>query len=120
MVANNNFQQASTVSVLLGNGDGTFGPPRHVSVGDGPAGVASADFNGDGNADIAVANTASATLTLLPGKGNGKFRTAQTITFNSGSLPIWVTAADFNNDGAPDLAVALSYANEIAVLINRR
>lgn len=120
VAANNNYQQASTISVLLGNGDGTFGRAHLVSVGDGPAGVAIADFNLDGNADAAVANTASATLTLLSGKGTGMFKAAQTVTFNSGSLPISVTAADFNGDNAPDLAVALSYANQVAVLINKR
>lgn len=120
VVANNNFQAPSVISVMPGNGDGTFGRPHLINVGSGPAGVASADFTGDGNADIAVANTASATATLLLGKGNGKFKAPQSIQFNSGSLPISATAADFNKDGAPDLAVALSYANEIAVLINKR
>lgn len=120
VVANNNFQQPSTISVLTGNGDGTFGKARLVDVGSGPAGVALADFNGDGNADAAVANTASATLTLLPGKGTGKFKAPQTITFNAGSLPVSATSADFDRDGAYDLAVALSYANQVAVLVNRR
>ena len=120
VVANNNFQQASTVSVLLGKGDGTFKPTVNYPVGAGPAGLAIADFNGDGNADIAVANTGSSTVSVLYGKGNGKFKPAQTLNFAGGSLPISVAAADFNGDGAPDLAVALDYANEVAVQLNRR
>jgi hypothetical protein len=120
VVANNNFQQASTVSVLLGKGDGTFKPTVNYAVGGGPAGIAIANFNGDGNADIAVANTGSATVSVLYGKGNGKFKPAQDLNFASGSLPIDVAAGDFNGDGAPDLAVALDYANEVAVQLNRR
>lgn len=120
VVANNNFQSASTVSVLLGKGDGTFKPTVNYPVGGGPAGLAIADFNGDGKLDIAVANTGSATVSLLYGRGNGTFKPAQNLNFATNSLPIWVAAADFNGDGAPDLAVALDYANEVAVLLNTR
>jgi hypothetical protein len=120
VVANNNFQAPSTVSVLLSKGDGTFKSAVTYPVGDGPAGVAIADFNGDGNADIAVANTASATVSILYGKGNGTFKPAQNLDFAANSLPVDVAAADFNGDGAPDLAVALDYANEVAVQLNKR
>jgi hypothetical protein len=120
VVANNNFQQPSIMSVLNGNGDGTFGHPVHYNVGAGPAGVALTDINGDGKLDAAVANTAGTSLSMLFGKGNGRFKSAKTIAFPSNSLPISVTAADFNGDQAPDLAVALSYANEVAVLLNKR
>ena len=120
VVANNNFQAASTVSVLIGKGDGTFKPSVNYAVGAGPAGVAISDFNGDGNADIAVANTGSATVSILYGKGNGTFKRAQDLNFATNSLPIDVAAADFNGDGAPDLAVALDYANEVAVQLNTR
>jgi len=120
VVANNNFQQASTVSVLLGKGNGTFKPVVNYAVGGGPAGIAITDFNGDGKLDIAVANTGSATVSLLYGKGNGTFKPAQDLNFPNNSLPISVAAADFNGDGAPDLAVALDYANEVAVQLNTR
>lgn len=120
VVANNNFQQPSTVSIFLGNGDGTFGRATHATVGAGPAGVALADFNADGNLDAAVANTNGPSLSLLIGKGNGRFKSARTITMPSNSLPISVATADFNADGAPDVAVALSYANEVAILLNKR
>ena len=120
VVANNNFQQASTLSVLLGRGDGTFKPTVNYPVGAGPAGIAIADFNGDGKVDIVVANTGSATVSLLYGKGDGTFKPAEDLQFPNNSLPISVAAADFNGDGAPDLAVALDYANELAIQLNRR
>jgi hypothetical protein len=120
VVANNNFQQPSTISVLLGNGNGTFNAAVNYEVGAGPAGVAIADFNGDGNLDLAVANTAGDTVSLLEGNGNGTFQSAQNIQFANDSLPISVVAADFNNSAYPDLAVALCYANEVAVLLNTK
>ena len=55
------FQANGEVTIILGNGDGTFRPPVDYLVGqvpenDKPQGVAVADFNGDGNADLAVAD----------------------------------------------------------------
>jgi len=120
VVANNNFQSPSVISVFLGNGDGTLKPVVTYSVGSGPAGMAIADFNGDGKLDVAVANTASNNVSLLYGNGDGTLQAAKSLTFAVGSLPIWVGAGDFDNDGAPDAAVVLDYANKIAVLLNLR
>jgi FG-GAP-like repeat len=120
VVANNNFDGPSTISVLLGKGDGTFRSAVDYAVGSGPAGVAIADFNGDGNADIAVANAASNTVSVLFGNGKGLFKLGLNLQFAANSLPISVAAGDFNGDGAPDLAVALDYANQVAVQLNRR
>src|SRR5437899_362433 len=54
VVVNNNYN--GTVTVLLGNGDGTFQPPQSYAVGVAPVSVAVGDFNGDGMLDLAVAN----------------------------------------------------------------
>ena len=92
----------SSVTILLGKGDGTFQPPVSYPV---PAAtfVAVADFNGDGNPDIAVANfSTTQTLSLLLGNGDGTFRTAINYSLNgigTGNL----VAADFNGDGKADL-----------------
>ena len=119
-VANNNFQAPSVVSVLLGNGDGTFQSAVNYSVGAGPAGVALADLTGNGNMDIAVANVGDGTASILMNKGNGSFDPALTFAGPSGTAPISVAAADFNGDNLPDLAIALSYADCVVVLVNPR
>src|SRR5438874_3113235 len=65
---------SNTVSVLLGNGDGTFRAPLTVGVGNGPTSVAVGDFNGDGKLDLAVADFNSNTVSALLGNGAGTFR----------------------------------------------
>ena len=92
------------VSVLLGNGDGTFLPASNVPVGSAPTAVVVADFNSDGIPDCAVTNRNSGNVTILLGNGNGTFRTQGNI--GSLSLPAYIGAADFNNDGYADIAVA--------------
>ena len=120
IVANNNFQAPSVLSVFLGNGDGTLQPVVTYAAGSGPAGMALADFNGDGKLDLISANTGSSDISLFYGDGDGTFQPAHSLTFTSGSLPIWVAAGDFNGDGGMDAAVVLDYANEVAILLNTR
>jgi hypothetical protein len=120
VVSNNNFQSPSVLSVFLGNSDGTLQPVVNYPAGSGPAGMAIADFNGDGNLDVAAANTGSSDVSLFYGNGDGTLQPARSLTFAAGSLPIWVAAGDFNGDGAMDAVVVLDYANEVAILLNTR
>jgi Big-like domain-containing protein/VCBS repeat protein/FG-GAP repeat protein len=102
-----------TVSVLLGNGDGTFQPAqKYATAGFGASSVAIGDFNGDGNADVVVANQCSTSdcesggsVSILLGNGNGTLRPAKTYA-SGGYTSLAVAAADFNTDGNLDLAVA--------------
>ena len=64
---------SGTVSVLLGNGDGTFGAKTDFGAGSDPQSVAIADLNGDGRPDLAVANWGSNTVSVLLGNGDGTF-----------------------------------------------
>ena len=65
-------QYSSNVSILLGNGDGTFAAAVNYAAAD-PLSVAVGDFNGDGKSDLAVANSGSNTVSILLGNGDGTF-----------------------------------------------
>jgi len=106
----------STVYVLMGNGDGSFGPPSRFGVGGHPSSVAVADFNGDGNLDLAVANRLSNSVSLLRGNGNGSF--ALTRNQPAGADPQSVATADFNADGEMDLVIANTAAKSASILLN--
>jgi len=109
--------QPSTVSVLLGNGDGTFGAATNYTVGVGPTSVVAVDLNGDGALDLVVTNWGhvdtstepttyipDTTISVLFGNGDGTFQQAQNQSVGTG--PLRVIAGDFNGDGNPDLIVA--------------
>jgi hypothetical protein len=108
VVTNN---QNNTVSVLIGNGDGTF-TRTDYAVGNNPVGVAIGDFNNDKKLDLAVANYCSATkcdttsgsLSILLGNGDGTFQAATSIALAGN--PYWIAAADMNNDKKLDLIVS--------------
>ena len=97
------YQNSSDVGLLLGNGDGTFQQETVIDTGaadsDGP--LAAADFDGDGNLDLAYAGQSS--IMVLPGNGHGGFGTP--IQVQQCYDPSGLVAADFNGDGEPDLAV---------------
>ncbi len=99
---------SNSITVLLGNGDGTFtqasGSP--ITVGDQPHCIALADFNEDGNLDIAVVNTVGDNISILLGNGNGTFTSATGSPIASDAIyPMSAAVADFNRDGNPDLVV---------------
>ena len=111
-----------TVSVLLGNGDGTFGSHEDYPVTDAPAigstpgSVAMGDFDGDGKTDLAVANDYPRSVSVLFGNGDGTFQSS--MEYARGKV-YSTTVADLNRDGAPDLTVITGGAN-LAVLMNIR
>ena len=112
-VANGN---SNAVSVLLGNGDGTFQPALSFDAGNHPSSVAVGDFNGDGRPDLAVSNFTSKNVSVLLGNGDGTFQSAR--TFGAGSYPHSVAVGDFNGDGRLDLAAANANSNDVSVLLN--
>jgi hypothetical protein len=133
-VANYGSGNGSTLSVLLNTATvfattPSFAAAQTFAVGTGPLGVAVADFNGDGMADVAVANygsggvgaTVSVLLNTTPALGTTASFTTQSL-FTVGVGPAGVVAADFNGDGRPDVAVA-SYGpngvgSSVSVLLN--
>lgn len=90
----------STVSVLLGNTDGTFQQAQNFATGFNPLSLAVGDFNEDGELDLATAD-AVGVCTLL-GNGNGTFQAPVDHGFNGS--PSSVAVGDFNGDGHLDLA----------------
>jgi tetratricopeptide (TPR) repeat protein len=108
-------QADNSVSVLLGNGDGTFQPAVSYAAGSEPSCVVVADFNGDGKLDLAVANYSSDNVSVLLGNGNGTFQAAAEYNTQSGSLSLAVS--DFNGDGIPDLVVANALSATVSILL---
>ena len=108
------------VSVLLGNGDGTFGSPVFYPIqvtGNGPNVVAIADFNGDGKPDVVSANYDGNDTSVLLGNGDGTFKAAK--NYPASINPVRVVTGDFNGDGIQDIAVVAGYnaSAQVTVLI---
>jgi hypothetical protein len=112
----NQTNGVSTVSVLLGNGDGSFQAPVTYAVGNSPVFMTTADLNGDGKLDLAVVNRGYDNLQILLGNGDGTFQPA--VNYAVGSGPTAVVAGDFNGDGKPDLAVSNQADGNVTVLLN--
>ncbi len=105
----------SSVSVLLGNGDGTFQAARFFSAGGRPMSVAVGDVNGDGRLDLAVANALTDNVSVLLGNGDGSFQNAR--NFATGRFPSSVAVGDVNGDTRLDLAVANNGTRNVSVLL---
>ena len=108
---------SNNISILLGNGDGTFQPALNQSAGSGPASMAVGDFNGDGKLDLAVANSGSNNVSVFLGKGDGTFQSA--VDYAADASPTWIAAGDFNGDGKLDLAVANRLSNDVSVFLGK-
>jgi hypothetical protein len=96
--------QNSMVSVLLGNGDGTFQPQMQFAAPGYLKSIATSDFNGDGRLDLALSGgDAVSEAAVMLGNGDGTFQ-VQT-NYPTGFIPLGIAAMDLNGDGKPDLAV---------------
>jgi FG-GAP-like repeat/Abnormal spindle-like microcephaly-assoc'd, ASPM-SPD-2-Hydin len=106
----------TSLSVSLGNADGTFRPAA-IYAPIYPEWTAVADFNGDGNPDIAVAIFGFISgFTIMNGNGDGTFQNG---SFNTiGYENRFIAAGDFNGDGQPDIALPSYGTANIAILLN--
>ncbi|HEY8748037.1 MAG TPA: FG-GAP-like repeat-containing protein, partial [Tepidisphaeraceae bacterium] len=105
------------VSVLLGNGNGTFAPQNTFSAGPNTYAVAVADVNGDSKMDLAVADNSSqnGSVGILLGNGNRTFQALQTVS--SGTYPQSIAAGDVTGDGKPDLVAGLYGTNQLSLMV---
>lgn len=107
------------ISVMYGNGDGTFQAPVTFGVGEDPHESAAADFNGDGWLDLAVVNLFGHTISVLLNNGDGSF--GPDVKYESQHVPSAVSAADLDGDGDIDLIAPNSDAYDrsvVAVILN--
>jgi hypothetical protein len=114
----------SNVSVLLGNGDGTFKSAVNYDTQNGPFVVAVGDLNGDGILDIVTGNpqidifgdVPGTTISVLWGNGNGTFRPH--VDYQASGPPMFVAIGDLNGDRKNDVAVAVANSSTVTPLLN--
>ena len=106
---------SNSVSVVLGNGDGTVDPQQELGVASSPHGLAALDVDGDADLDLVVATSGGNTMSLLRNNGAGVF--GQRSDFDSGGNGEYALGyGDMNNDGIVDLVVGTQNDESIRVL----
>jgi hypothetical protein len=120
-VANN---AGNSVSILLGNGDGTFNSTvTNYPAGNGPTSIAVAPFVLSGFNDLAVTDKTDNALSFLLNTSSisaasGLFSSPQPLSLSPDTSPLSIVSADFNGDTRPDMAVAENGTNELSVILN--
>jgi len=105
---------SNDVSILLGNGDGTFQAAVNYSVGQAPTFLTAGDFNGDHRLDLAVAIGSQNSVRILLGNGDGTLQPEG--QYNAGTAVEYIASADFNDDNKPDL-LASNRQGVISILL---
>jgi hypothetical protein len=110
----------NSISVLPGNGNGTFQAAVAYATGSysAPADVAVGDINSDGKLDIITANYNNATVGVFINNGNGTFQPIITYSAGPNCNPISVVATDVNGDGKADIITGNYFGNAAGVLLN--
>jgi hypothetical protein len=110
------LEMSGGVSVLYGNGDGTFARPAVHSTGMSPEWLVVADLDGDGNPDLAVIDQGSNNTAVLLNTGSG-FQ--QAATYPTGGYPTSIAAADMNGDKRVDLITLSADLSSVGIALNQ-
>ena len=125
-------QTDGTISIVVGNGDGTFVAPltpctapscialpavtaAGVTTNASPSAIVTGDFNNDGFMDLAVTDAANNRVMILLGNGDGTFLPA--VSYPTGNKPVALVAQDFDGDGEPDLAAVNQTDGTVTILL---
>jgi gliding motility-associated-like protein len=117
LVIGNAYTNQLYVYLGVGNGSFTNAPGSPFVSGNGPISTAIADYNGDSNLDLAVANYNDGTVSIFLGAGNGSFTSAPGSPMAAGGFPYYISAADFNGDGKLDLVEVNQSSNSANVYL---
>jgi uncharacterized repeat protein (TIGR01451 family) len=112
---------SNNVSILLGNGDGTFQAAKNFDAGNSMNAIFAADFNGDGKQDLALflpgssTNSTNGEVRILLGNGDGTFQAAVATTLTVAATILSV--GDFNGDKKADLVLSSVDPNTESVTV---
>ena len=108
------------MSVLLGNGDGSFAAKTTFRAAEARMASPSVTSTATASRTWPWPTTFANTVSVLLGNGDGTFQSAKTTTARAPYCPrlsVFVAVGDFNGDGKPDLAVANQDSNSVSVLL---
>jgi hypothetical protein len=108
---------SNTISVLIGNGDGTFQPRADYATGTQPWSMDLGDLNGDGKLDVVTCNLAASSASVLINNGDGTFKAKADFTTGAGSVPECLRLGDVNGDNKLDILTANAGTNNVGVLL---
>jgi FG-GAP-like repeat len=106
-IAGYNSSTQGVIQIMLGNGDGTFRAGQTINMSEIARSITTADFNGDGKLDLAVALDK---VYLYKGAGDGTFASEGSVVVGNQNLLNQIRVGDFNGDGKPDIAVEDEYS----------
>lgn len=109
---------SNTMSVLLGNANGTFQPRTIVQTGQNPSDVKLVDLDGDGNLDAIVTNNDDNTMMIFWGDGSGTFSTANRTILTTGNGPHRIVTGDLDGDGKIDIVIVDWTGTSITIFYN--
>jgi hypothetical protein len=113
-VANYN---SNNVSILLGNGDGTFQPAVNYMIGTEPSAITAVDLNKDGATDLAIADEIGRTVAVLINKADGTGTFKAPVLYPAGRAPRGIVAGDLRGIGIQDLVVANNLGNDVSIFL---